>query len=276
MRWDLRDGSVPRDGAALSRSEVAVVQDYLHRSAPKVCIFGLAHSDKDPHKVLVGGSCEHLIEFDLRNAERPCQTYCPEHLKGSDEHITGVAVNHTGNMAVVTYNDEDVYTIAREGTSMQEDDEGYVKRFSGHRNRQTVKQVNFFGHESDYVVSGSDCGHVFLWETATAELSQVFKADCIGAVNCLEPHPTMPILATSGLQHEAKLWAPTGIEEAVRTDPDQLRRSNQEARERGLPQHIAAWLALHAVPLMQGGSSTSSDGAVQETSSEDEGNSSMY
>lgn len=28
-------------------------------------------------------------------------------------------------------------------------------------------------------------------------------------VNCLEPHPHLPGLATSGLDHDIKLWAPT-------------------------------------------------------------------
>ena len=32
---------------------------------------------------------------------------------------------------------------------------------------------------------------------------------CCSQVNCLEPHPTAPILATSGLDHDIKLWVPT-------------------------------------------------------------------
>ena len=28
-------------------------------------------------------------------------------------------------------------------------------------------------------------------------------------VNCLEPHPHAPFLATSGLDHDIKLWLPT-------------------------------------------------------------------
>ena len=31
-------------------------------------------------------------------------------------------------------------------------------------------------------------------------------------VNCLEPHPNAPILATSGLDHDIKLWVPTAKE----------------------------------------------------------------
>lgn len=31
-------------------------------------------------------------------------------------------------------------------------------------------------------------------------------------VNCLEPHPNAPVLATSGLDHDIKLWLPTAKE----------------------------------------------------------------
>ncbi|CAM9357609.1 unnamed protein product, partial [Discosporangium mesarthrocarpum] len=33
-------------------------------------------------------------------------------------------------------------------------------------------------------------------------------ADRVGAVNCLEPHPFLPAIATSGLAHSAKIWRP--------------------------------------------------------------------
>ncbi|KAB1226118.1 DDB1- and CUL4-associated factor 8 [Morella rubra] len=36
--------------------------------------------------------------------------------------------------------------------------------YSGHRNCLTVKGVNFFGPNDDYILSGSDCGHIFVWK----------------------------------------------------------------------------------------------------------------
>ena len=43
----------------------------------------------------------------------------------------------------------------------------YVKmKFVGHRNARTmIKEANFWGE--DYVLSGSDCGHVFIWNRHT-------------------------------------------------------------------------------------------------------------
>ena len=72
-----------------------------------------------------------------------------------------------------------------------------------------MKGVNFFGLESEYVTSGSDCGNVFLWDKHSEEIVQYLEGDFEGVVNCLEPHPHIPILATSGLDHDVKIFSPT-------------------------------------------------------------------
>ncbi|XP_066159238.1 DDB1- and CUL4-associated factor 6-like isoform X2 [Euwallacea fornicatus] len=80
------------------------------------------------------------------------------------------------------------------------------KKYTGHRNARTmIKEATFWG--SNYVMSGSDCGHVFIWDRHTTELKMLLQADQ-HVVNCLQPHPTYPILATSGIDHDVKLWAP--------------------------------------------------------------------
>lgn len=45
-----------------------------------------------------------------------------------------------------------------------------------------VKGVNFYGPRSEYVVSGSDCGHVFLWDKQTENVVQFLKGDSTGVV----------------------------------------------------------------------------------------------
>nr|CAI5835260.1 unnamed protein product [Callosobruchus analis] len=79
-------------------------------------------------------------------------------------------------------------------------------KYTGHRNARTmIKEATFWGN--DYVMSGSDCGHVFIWEKSTGKLKMLLRADQ-HVVNCLQPHPVLPILATSGIDHDVKLWAP--------------------------------------------------------------------
>ena len=46
-----------------------------------------------------------------------------------------------------------------------------------------VKGVNFYGLHSEFVVSGSDCGHVFLWDKETEEIVQYMEGDHDGVVS---------------------------------------------------------------------------------------------
>ncbi|XP_076654830.1 DDB1- and CUL4-associated factor 6 isoform X3 [Halictus rubicundus] len=98
------------------------------------------------------------------------------------------------------------------------DDESYgsdfvKQKYMGHRNasffRTMIKEANFWGN--DFVMSGSDCGHVFVWEKATAKLCMLLEADH-HVVNCLQPHPYLPLLVTAGTDYDLKLWAPINEE----------------------------------------------------------------
>ena len=83
-------------------------------------------------------------------------------------------------------------------TTCQKRAEGEVWQFAGHLNSETVKGVSFMGVEDEYVVSGSDCGHIYFWSKEDGKLQQLVKGDR-HVVNCLEPHPFLPAtLATSG------------------------------------------------------------------------------
>lgn len=84
------------------------------------------------------------------------------------------------------------------------------QKYMGHRNARTmIKEANFWGN--DFVMSGSDCGHVFVWEKETAKLCMLLEADQ-HVVNCLQPHPFLPLLATAGIDYDVKLWAPINEE----------------------------------------------------------------
>ncbi|KAF4523573.1 hypothetical protein B566_EDAN014884 [Ephemera danica] len=80
------------------------------------------------------------------------------------------------------------------------------QKYTGHRNARTmIKETSFWGEH--FVMSGSDCGHVFVWERETGELAMLLEADK-HVVNCLQPHPYLPLLATSGIDYDIKLWSP--------------------------------------------------------------------
>lgn len=119
-----------------------------------------------------------------------------------------------------SYNDEDIYLF----DASHSDGADAIRHYSGHRNSNTgefltfvfldhirtilVKSVNFYGRNSEYVISGSDCGNVFIWDKNSEQCIWFDKGDDDGTVNVLEPHPHFPIIATSGLEHDIKIWQP--------------------------------------------------------------------
>ena len=66
----------------------------------------------------------------------------------------------------------------------------------GHRNSQTVKGVNFMGAADEWVVSGSDCGHIFVWDKRSGRLCRMVKVGGEGrrgaAHGCACPLGTAP------------------------------------------------------------------------------------
>ncbi|KAL9612946.1 MAG: hypothetical protein Q9167_002475 [Letrouitia subvulpina] len=53
----------------------------------------------------------------------------------------------------------------------------HTRKYQGHCNVKTVKDANFFGLQDEYVVSGSDSGHLFIWDKRTSELVNILEGD---------------------------------------------------------------------------------------------------
>lgn len=81
-------------------------------------------------------------------------------------------------------------------------------RFAGHCNVRTIKDVNFLGPYDEYVTSGSDDGNFFLWNKISGELVDILEGDG-SVVNVIEGHPTLPLVAVSGIDTTVKLFAPS-------------------------------------------------------------------
>jgi len=83
-----------------------------------------------------------------------------------------------------------------------------IQKYTGHRNARTmIKEASFWGN--DHVMSGSDCGHIFVWNKHSGKLVNVLQGDR-HVVNCIRPHPTLPVMATSGIDYDIKIWTPLG------------------------------------------------------------------
>eukprot|EP01062_Namystynia_karyoxenos_P066611 TRINITY_DN6051_c0_g1_i2.p1 TRINITY_DN6051_c0_g1~~TRINITY_DN6051_c0_g1_i2.p1 ORF type:complete len:683 (+),score=179.16 TRINITY_DN6051_c0_g1_i2:88-2136(+) len=93
---------------------------------------------------------------------------------------------------------------------------------TGHCNRRTVKEVAFMGPHSEWVLSGSDDGSLFVWDWRKAEVEHIVrKADSV-ILNGIAPHPLgMCVLATCGIDRSVKVWQPRG---GVSYPPRELRK----------------------------------------------------
>nr|CAD7200683.1 unnamed protein product [Timema douglasi] len=90
-------------------------------------------------------------------------------------------------------------SISQQERSWREAARDYKVRFCGHCNTTTdIKEANFFGSEGQYIVAGSDDGSFFIWDRKTTNIVRVLKGDD-AIVNCLQPHPSSCLLATSGI-----------------------------------------------------------------------------
>lgn len=181
---------------------------------------------RNPYYFAIGGSDEYARVYDMRkcqwdsarNSDRPVNTFCPCHLIGSNNvHITGLAYSSFSEL-LVSYNDELIYLFEKNvhsdsspSSATSEDPKNIheAQVYSGHRNAQTIKGVNFFGPNDEYIMSGSDCGHIFIWKKKEAKLVRLMVGDQ-HVVNQLEAHPHIPILATCGIEKNVKIWAPLG------------------------------------------------------------------
>ncbi|XP_010253514.1 PREDICTED: DDB1- and CUL4-associated factor 8-like isoform X2 [Nelumbo nucifera] len=220
-------------------------------------VYKLAIEPGSPHIFYSCGEDGFIQHFDLRshsatklfwnyqwdassNSDRPVNTFCPHHLIGyNGVHITGLAYSKKSEL-LVSYNDELVYlfqknmgigpdppSVPAESLQKQEQPQVYI----GHRNSQTVKGVSFFGPSDEYVLSGSDCGHIFIWKKKGGQLLRLMVGDR-QVVNQLEPHPHFPVFATSGMEKNIKLWAPLANDPIPLPDnAEEIMEANRQGRE---------------------------------------------
>ncbi|XP_061352042.1 uncharacterized protein LOC133297011 [Gastrolobium bilobum] len=214
----------------------------------KIGLNSIVIDSRNPCYFAIGGSDEYARVYDMRkcqwntarNSDRPVNTFCPRHLIGSNNvHITGLDYSSLSEL-LVSYNDELIYLFEKHvdlGSSPLSTTSGDPKNlhearvYSGHRNAQTVKGVSFFGPNDEYVLSGSDCGHIFIWKKKEAKLVRLMVGDQ-HVVNQLEAHPHIPILATCGIEKNVKIWAPLGSDiPPLPVNVKEIIEANKQGRE---------------------------------------------
>jgi WD40 repeat protein len=115
----------------------------------------------------------------------------------------------------------------------------YIRKFTGHVNIRTIKEVNFFGPSGEYVVSGSDDGNFFIWEKESGQLENVVEGDS-SIVNCVQGHPLgFPFLAVSGIDASVKLFEPGATHRAMDSlNVKKIVQKNTKQLQKGRVPHI--------------------------------------
>ncbi|KAG8915589.1 hypothetical protein FRC01_003608, partial [Tulasnella sp. 417] len=93
------------------------------------------------------------------------------------------------------------------------------QRYAGMSNVRTVKdgKFNFLGPKDEYVTSGSDDGHFFVWKKKDAELIGIWDGDG-SVVNVIEDRPAVhsyPMIAVSGIDNTVKVRRAIGLSTTI-------------------------------------------------------------
>uniref|UniRef100_M4FB17 Uncharacterized protein n=1 Tax=Brassica campestris TaxID=3711 RepID=M4FB17_BRACM len=242
-----------------------------HHSSSRIRLNSIAIDPRNPHYLAVGGSDEYARVYDTRRVQlapvcrhivpdAPVNTFCPRHLRETNSvHVTGVAYSKASEL-LVSYNDELIYLFEKNmgfGSSpvgisaekLQEMEEPQV--YTGHRNAQTVKGVNFMGPNDEYVMSGSDCGHIFIWKKRGGKLVRAMLGDR-RVVNQLESHPHITFLASCGIERSVKLWTP--VSNDVMSLPENIEKvteSNRVGREEQSRVTLTPEVIMHVLRLQR-------------------------
>ncbi|XP_041095286.1 DDB1- and CUL4-associated factor 8-like [Polyodon spathula] len=286
----------------------------------KVGLYTIYVNPARTHEFAVGGRDQYVRIYDHRKINENenngvLKKFCPQHLIASESktNITCLVYSHDGTELLASYNDEDIYLF----DTSHSDGAEYTKHYKGHRNNATVKGVTVLSPHPHLPVYGHPVvlDHVSsipgaLTSSLPSPLSplsfllsiHLIEPPHFGLfpfhplltdswrggsdkVNCLEPHPHLPVLATSGLDHDVKIWAPTaetptglrGLKEVMKKnkrerDEDSVRHGNQYDTQLlwFLMRHVRQRRPQRSHPRVTGGTEGDSDESWSSPDSSDE------
>ena len=105
-----------------------------------------------------------------------------------------------------------------------------LSTYRGRTNEETFAKEVSFTHDDAYVTTGGDCGRLYVWGTTSARLVYRARGDA-SIVNCVAPHPHLPLLAVSGIDDDIKLFGlGDGVPPSLRSGGPRRARRPSAAR----------------------------------------------
>ncbi|KAL3923703.1 MAG: hypothetical protein SGILL_001502 [Bacillariaceae sp.] len=119
--------------------------------------------------------------------------------------------------------------------------------YGAHLNRFTfLKNARYAGPRDEYICTGSDSGHAWVYEKSTGTVSSFWMADnstCNGVI----PHPTLPVFVTYGIDSTAKLWRSTVPVNRDTDDSVVGRRQHSRIRKYEMSPTVRSWDQVECV-----------------------------
>jgi hypothetical protein len=196
-----------------------------------------SNGDVESNFVFAGGTSDFVGLYDLRmdGSRLEClQKYKPLCFDSdSGTAVSGLDVSKDGKELLVSYEGDSIYTFptfykssSAAGPTLEEVEQVPSAWFSGgddeethlpelasygaHLNRRTfLKNARYAGPNDEYICTGSDSGHAWIYERSSGAVVSFLGADTV-TCNGIIPHPSLPVFVTYGIDSTAKLWRGTG------------------------------------------------------------------
>ena len=134
----------------------------------------------------IGSDAEVVLMDDIHNeiAHHMGENYEEEEVSNEDDDEDGDGDDDDDDDDEITAEERQfLFQSASDRGKLRESVEkdvtcsSHTRQYTGHCNVKTVKDANFFGLQDEYVVSGSDSGHLFIWDKKTSGLVNILKGD---------------------------------------------------------------------------------------------------
>ncbi|KAK8577072.1 hypothetical protein V6N13_122067 [Hibiscus sabdariffa] len=194
---------------------------------PVISLYAIAIDPRNPNVFAVVGSNQYARLYDICKYKcggstdfgQPIDYFYPPHVIVSTN-----AISYQGEL-LVSYRDNLIYLFTRDmglghnlvpsspsSSCSEANGKDIPQVYKGHGKKET-DSVSFFGPKSEFVVSESGNGRVYIWKKKCGELVCAKKEHVLG-VDCIESHPHTTVLASSGADG-IKIWAPNAIDKAM-------------------------------------------------------------
>eukprot|EP00090_Calanus_glacialis_P013782 TRINITY_DN22425_c0_g1_i1.p1 TRINITY_DN22425_c0_g1~~TRINITY_DN22425_c0_g1_i1.p1 ORF type:complete len:421 (-),score=54.63 TRINITY_DN22425_c0_g1_i1:126-1388(-) len=190
-----------------------------NRKGIKVPIYSIQSNPGNGQQFCVTGRDQHLRIYDLRlmKNQQPLSSFCPSDLVHCDMETNpnSAVFSKNGSEILISYDflghtDKNIYLWNTSSPSFSPPQHIY----KSYRDSPTI---NFYGENSEFILAGSNdayagvnSGDIFFWSKEGEGVVKVVPGDSHGIVRSVEVHPTLPVVASSGVDNDVKIWSPYG------------------------------------------------------------------